>query len=376
VTGTGPGGDARETAHDINNLLTAIIGAADAVLERPETGPETRADAAHIREGARRGAALVQRLLHGADHIAAPARLISINETIRATSRLLEHRLGAGVRLTLRLTESDGQVRADPSEVDRILMNLIVNAGHATPSGGTVTLSTARSVLTTALPRVPDTIAPGDYMTITIADTGTGIPSSDLDRIFEPGFSTRRVEGGSGLGLASVRDIVRAAGGLLAVTSVEGQGTRFEIYLPREEGPAPRSPCAFPGTAVGTALLVEDDILVRRVAERMLRRAGWTVICADSGEAAQEILLKTQCDLMISDVVLPGMDGVALARLVLASRPDMPIILTSGYEPAATEEADLPTNFVFLTKPYGQEDLLAAVARIGEGRTFGSPPEA
>jgi two-component system cell cycle sensor histidine kinase/response regulator CckA len=355
--------EARELAHDLNNLLTAIIGAADAVLDRSGIDPDTRADVAHIREGAYRGAALVGR---PGTRIAEALAVISVNETIRATSRLLAHRLGANVALTLDLGEFDGGARVEPSQLDRVLLNLIANARYAMPTGGAVTLRTGRRTVATPETRVPDTILAGDFLVIAVADNGSGIPAERLPRVFEAGVSSRRGAGGSGLGLASVREIVRQAGGCIAVTSVEGRGSCFEIYLPRWNAAA-ASPPAQEAPAMGTgrtALLVDDDLLVRRVTERMLLRAGWRVVCADSAEAALAVLECSRCDLMISDVAMPGMDGLALARLVLARQPDFPVILTSGYERTAADDESHTARVVFLAKPYGQADLLAAVARI------------
>jgi two-component system cell cycle sensor histidine kinase/response regulator CckA len=356
-----PNDDTREVAHDVSNLLTAIIGAADAVLERSGIDPEARADVAHIREGARRGAGLVQRLRGGTTDALG---FISVNATIRATSRLLAHRLGANIALTIALGEPDFQVRADPSQLDRLLLNLVANARHAMADGGTVTLVTSRRMMFHAETRFPDTIPPGDFGVISVTDTGSGIPREALPRIFEPGVSSRRHAGGSGLGLASVRDIVSRCDGFVAVESVKAGGTRFEIFLPGHDAVAQPGPAAPPAATTGTVLLVDDDPIVRQIAERVLHRAGWVVLPAESAEDALEILKKARCDLVISDIAMPGMDGVALARHVQEARPDLPIILTSGYERTTTEDGFGIGNFVFLTKPYGQEDLLEAVARV------------
>jgi two-component system cell cycle sensor histidine kinase/response regulator CckA len=353
--------DARAVAHDLNNLLAAIIGAADAVLERTSLDPETRTDVLHIREGARRGTALVSRLRGDAT---APPGVISINGTIRAASGLLAHGLGPGFTLTLMLTEPDAMMTMDPGAIDRVLLNLIVNARHAMAEGGTVTLSTESRMLAEPRPHVPDTVPAGHYVVIGVADTGTGMPQNQLPGIFERGFTTRSHSGGSGLGLASVRDLVHQSGGYLTVDSVEGHGTRFEIYLPRFGGETAEPPPPDIAASPRTVLLVEDDALVSRIAERLLRRAGWTVLAADSAGNALEILKESACDLMISDVAMPGMDGVALTRLVLTRWPDLPVILTSGYERAAVDDGLQNANVEFLTKPYSRDDLLAAVERI------------
>ena len=191
-------------------------------------------------------------------------------------------------------------------------------------------------------------------MAISVADTGTGISAAARPRIFEPCFSTRGDRGGQGLGLSIVRDIVRRCGGFLTVESVERRGTVFEIYLPRRE------PLAAPAQAKGVVLLVEDDPLVRRVAERCLQGAGWGVHAVESAEAALEMSLHDVFDLVIADVTLPGMDGVALAAAVLARCPAMPVILTSGYDAAART---IDERVSFLSKPYDREALLAAAAR-------------
>jgi two-component system, cell cycle sensor histidine kinase and response regulator CckA len=354
---------ARELAHDLNNLLTAIIGAAETVLERSGIDSESRADIAHIREGARRGAAMVRRL-HGDNSIT--PQLNSVNETIRATYRLLDHRLGANIALTMHLAEPGALAMTDPSQLDRALLNLIANAGHAMPNGGTVAVSTMRRTVAVAEALIPDTIPPGDYVVISVADTGAGMPSGQMPRIFEAGFTSRRRTDGSGLGLSSTREIVRQANGFLSVTSVEGHGTRFEIYLPRVEGvppltePEPTQSI----TAAHTVLLVDDEPLVRRLAERTLQRAGWNVLCAASAEDALEVVNNSVCELLISDIAMPGMDGVALARLVLARHPKLPVMLISGYERDARDnEAEL-ANIVFLTKPYESTDLLTAAAKM------------
>jgi two-component system cell cycle sensor histidine kinase/response regulator CckA len=355
--------DVHKAAHDFNNLLTAIIGAADAILERSVVDPETRADIAHIREGARRGTTLVQRLRGAAPEQTDRPCLISVNDTIRATSRLLDHGLGANIALALDLREPGGRAAIDPSQLDRALLNLIANARHAMPAGGTVTLGTSRRAVAVAEARVPDTIPPGDYVVIMVEDSGAGIPRDQIAKVFKAGFSSRRRAGGSGIGLSSTREIIHRANGFLAVESTEGQGTRFELCLPNVASAA--VPAVEPATDVApVVLLVEDDPLVRDVTERTLRRAGWQVLCATTAEEALEVLRDAKCDLIISDIALPGMHGVALARLVQARLPAVPIILTSGYERTAMDDAEDVTNVVFLTKPYGQTELLEVVAQI------------
>jgi two-component system cell cycle sensor histidine kinase/response regulator CckA len=256
-------------------------------------------------------------------------------------------------------------VTIDPSQLDRALLNLIANARLAMPNCGTVTLGTSRRAVAVAESRVPDTIPPGCYVVIAVEDCGAGIPHGQISRIFKAGFSSRRQAGGSGIGLPSTREIVRQANGFLSVASIEGQGTRFEIHLPCvESAPAPILPMNAVTNAASTVLLVEDDLLVRNVTERTLQRAGWNVRCAISAEEALEVLREGECDLVISDVALPGMDGVALARLVRARLLAVPIILTSGYERTAADGAADVTNVGFLIKPYGQAELLDAIARI------------
>jgi two-component system cell cycle sensor histidine kinase/response regulator CckA len=254
----------------------------------------------------------------------------------------------------------------DPAQLDRVLLNLIANARHAMPARGAVTVRSARHVVLIPEHRAPDTIPPGDYMVIAVSDTGRGMPAAQLPLIFAPDVSSRLGAGGSGLGLASVREIVRRAGGFIAVTSVEGHGTRFEIYLPWLRAvPGPPVAVEAPTASDGrTVLLVDDDWLVRQVTERMLRRAGWHVLCSDSAEVALAVLETSRCDLLISDVAMPGMDGPALVRLVLARQPGLPVILTSGYKRRATDDGSHIAGVTFLAKPYGQADLLAAVARI------------
>jgi two-component system cell cycle sensor histidine kinase/response regulator CckA len=368
----------REIAHDFNNLLTAIIGATDALLRRPGIDPESRADIANMREGARRGAVLIRRLQLGSEDPPAAADFIYINETIRATSRLLTHRLGSQIALTVELAEPDSQVRAEPAQLDRVLLNLIANARHAILASGVVTLRTECRTIAEAEHRVPDTVPRGDYVVIAVADTGTGMHRDEVLRIFDPGLSSPYDSGNFGLGLSSVRQIVRQCGGFLTVESTKGQGTRFEIFLPRGYGD-PRPEAASeprPSTVGRVVLLVDDDLLVRRVVERVMRRAGWTVRSADSGEIALAVVKEASIDLMISDVRMYGMDGLTLTRLALAWQPDLPIILTSGYEFTALDLAVGDANVTFLPKPYGQTDLLAAVARSIEEHAAGPSPKA
>ena len=337
--------------HDFRNLLTAIIGSADAILSRPGLDAESRADLAHIREAALRGTALTGQRLP-ADHRPRP---IAVNAAIRATSRLLSH----GVALTLDLPEPGGFASIVPADLDRILLNLVGNARHAMEADGGITVRTQVRTVQAREERFPDPIPPGDYVTIGVADTGPGIARDVLPRIFEPRFTTRPGRGGQGLGLPAVRDLAHAHGGFVTVESVEGQGAVFEISLPARPGEAP-DPGVVPSGRV--VLLVEDEALLRQIAERALRQAGWTVLAVETAEAALDLLRDRAIDLTISDVTLPGMDGVSLAREALALRPRSRVILTSGYDIASCAP-----GVAFLAKPYSREDLLAAAFSMERG---------
>jgi len=368
-------------AHDFNNLLTAILGAADEILGRSALDPAVGEEARQIRASAERGAALVRQLLAFGRQQALQPRVVTLNDAVRDLARLLERVLGGGVRLSLALEEPGRQIRVDPTQLDQVVVNLAVNARNAMPEGGEITLRTGHLTLLAPLARGPETIPPGRYVTLEVRDTGCGIPPEVLPRIFEPFFTTRREGGGTGLGLSTVHGIVRQSGGFIEVETETGRGTCFRLYFPRFSGaasdtsapaaaPAPPPAAPVPSSAPPAAravLLVDDEEPVRRLAERALARRGWTVFAAESGEEALEI---TQLDtapplaLVISDMVMPGMEGLALVRALREARPGLPAILVSGYAEAAIGRDLAAEGVVFVTKPYALKNLLALAEQV------------
>ncbi len=381
-------------AHDFNNLLTAVIGAADLVLAREALDETTAADVGQIRRSAERGAALVRQLLAFSRQQTLKPRVVAVNEAIRDLSDLLRRLLGAKVKLVLDLETPGRSVRVDPSQLDQVLINLAVNARDAMPDGGTLTLRSGRLTLFRPLARGEEVIPPGRYVMIEVADTGSGIPKEVLGRIFDPFFTTKRDRGGTGLGLSMVHGIVRQSEGFLAVESEPGKGTLMRLYLPRCDAPvtAPARepatakppppeqtslPLAHPAPAFGEAaagrrvvLVVDDEEPVLRLATRYLTQRGWTVLAAESGDAALELMEQAgnvRLAAMVTDVVMPGLDGPALVRRMRERQPGLPSILASGYAEEAIRRDLAEEDTLFLAKPYTLKDLATmldqAVAR-------------
>jgi two-component system cell cycle sensor histidine kinase/response regulator CckA len=355
-------------AHDFNNLLTAISGAAEALLERD--GPPDP-DAQQILDSARRGAGLVHQLLAFGRQQTLQPRALAVNEAIATLSSLLDRLLGAQVRLVLDLETPGRMVRVDPTQLDQVLVNLAVNARHAMADGGTLTLRSGHINLYRPLILGEETIPPGRYVMIEVQDTGIGIPAEVLPRIFDPFFTTRREHGGNGLGLSTVHGIVRQSDGFLAVESVIGEGSRFRIYLPRfdtEVAPVKPAQKLMPSTLPRTrrVLLVDDEDAVLRLAERALTRRGWTVLAADQADAALALVAAEAGEIsaVISDVVMPGMDGPALVRALRKTLPGLPAILVSGYAEETLRRQLVGEGVVFLAKPYRLRELADLLEQI------------
>lgn len=355
-------------AHDFNNLLTAIGGAVEGVRERAGMG-EGDTDLTTIEESAQRGAALVRQLLAFARQQTLQPEIVAVNEAVRGIAGLLGRLLGRRITLSLDLEEPGRHVRVDRSQLDQVLMNLAFNARDAMAAGGQLTLATGH--LTLLRPRLlgAETMPAGRYVMITVTDSGVGIPPPVISRIFEPFFTTKRATGGSGLGLATVLGIMRQSGGFIAVESTPGEGTRIELFLPRSAAPAlvlpPASaPAAVPRMPPGSGkvvLLVEDEEPLRRLAERALQRAGFTVRAAESGEAALALVERGAApELVVSDVMMPGMDGPALVRALRGRSPALPAILVSGYAASELRGALAGDDVVFLAKPYTLKALQQA----------------
>jgi two-component system cell cycle sensor histidine kinase/response regulator CckA len=369
-------------AHDFNNLLTAIMGAADAIVTRPGIDPETLEEAGHIQNGAERGAALVRQLLAFSRPQALQPRGLAVNPVMTAMAGMLRRLLGETIKLELDLETPGRAIMIDPTQLDQVLLNLAVNARDAMPEGGVLTLRSGHLALYRARPNGGETIPPNRYVTIEVSDTGTGIPPELLPRIFDPFFTTKQDKNGTGLGLASVRDIVGHAGGYLTVESVLGQGTRLRLLFPRWDGtldalPATAAPAPIAATVPGrVVLLVEDEEPVRRLAARSFERRGWTVLSAASGEAALSLLATEDRPIsaIVSDMVLQGMDGAALVRAVRdqPGHANVPAVLVSGYAEAVVrrETADVATAFI--AKPYLPRDLVSRVETILDNNT--APP--
>lgn len=368
-------------AHDFNNLLTAMIGYCDLLLQRHGAGDPSFADIMQIHQNANRAANLVRQLLAFSRKQPLTPRPVSVTDALAELNHLLRRLLGESVTLDLRHGRDVGTVRVDPGQFDQVVVNLAVNARDAMPGGGRLTIRTQRQTLTAPRALGAEQMPPGSYAVIEVSDTGSGIARENLVRIFEPFFTTKGGGklAGTGLGLSTVYGILRQTGGYITVDSVVGQGTTFTIYLPslaeEAEAPvlpppkqAPTPPPALPPDLGGseTILLVEDEDPVRIFATRALRNKGYTVIEARTGEQAQELLPTIpHLDILITDMVMPGLDGATLARLVREERPSLPVILMSGYsEEAARGELTANDAVHFLPKPFSLSQLAAKVKEV------------
>lgn len=365
-------------AHDFNNLLTAISGHCDLLLLRHEHGDGDHADLTQIRQNSNRAAGLVRQLLAFSRKQTLRPHVLHLFDTIAELAHLLDRLLGEKLTLEVDNREDIWPVRVDERQLEQVVVNLVVNARDAMPKGGKVVLRTRNLELTEDLERDRATVPAGKYSVITVRDSGMGIPQEYIAKIFEPFYTTKRVGEGTGLGLSTAYGIVKQTGGFIFVDSEVGKGTTFSIFLPiyeeTEEDIIAAEKVATEKkvsedvfkdlTGRGTVLLVEDEAPVRSFAVRALQMRGYSVLEADSGEAALELLESEdmQVDLFVSDVVMPGMNGPSWVRKAIETRPNVSTIFMSGYAEDAFSgnDTEIP-NSSFLAKPFSLTDLTAKV---------------
>ncbi|HYE00519.1 MAG TPA: ATP-binding protein [Alphaproteobacteria bacterium] len=363
-------------AHDFNNLLTAMIGFCDLLLLRHKPGDQSFADIMQIKQNANRAANLVRQLLAFSRQQTLQPRVLDITDVLADLANLLRRLIGETINLRMVHGRDLWLVKADQGQIDQVIINLVVNARDAMPNGGTVTVQTRNLTLDADEQRGAETVPAGEYVVIEVGDTGIGIPPENLQRIFEPFFSTKAVGSGTGLGLSTVYGIVKQTGGYVFVESEVGRGTRFLLYFRRHDGAVVEAAAEAAGpegkrvadlTGAGTILLVEDEDAVRSFGARALRNKGYTVLEARSGEEALQEIAKSGdgIDLLVTDVVMPQMDGPALVRQVRQQFPELKVIFISGYaEERFRQSLDDGTEVHFLPKPFSLKQLAGKVKDV------------
>ena len=359
-------------AHDFNNVLTAIIGFSDLLLASHRPTDPSFQDIMNIKQNANRAAALVRQLLAFSRRQTLRPEVIHLGDTLADLHMLLGRLLGEKVELKVVHGRDLWPIKADTSQLEQVIVNLAVNARDAMPDGGRLTISTRNVGEADTLPYKTPGMPAGDYVLIEVEDTGTGIPPEIIEKIFEPFFTTKPVGQGTGLGLSTVYGIVKQTGGYVYCTSKAGEGTTFLIFLPRHvetAQPEPEAKAEAPAavtdlTGSATILLVEDEEAVRAFASRALASRGYTVHEASTGTEALLVMEETggSVDLVVSDVVMPEMDGPSLLRELRKQRPDLKIIFVSGYaEDAFARNLPEGEHFHFLPKPFSLKQLATAV---------------
>jgi PAS domain S-box-containing protein len=368
-------------AHDFNNLLTVIIGNCEFLLMRHPAGDPSFKELNEVHQNALRAANLVGQLLAFSRKQTMQPKQLALGEVIGELAQMLRRLVGEGVVLEVERDPDLWPVHADEAQLSNAIINLVVNARDAMPGGGTVTIRTANEVMAQAGALGTAIMPAGDYVRIEVADTGTGMSKEVQSKIFDPFFTTKPVGQGTGLGLATVYGIVKQTGGFITVDSEPGKGTCFRIYLPRLRGEAALPVEAQPAqprdvTGQDTILLVEDEEAVRSFAARALRMRGYHVLEAGGGEEALEIVKDptVDIDLVITDVVMPNMDGPALVRHVKQLKPDLSVIFMSGYAEEAFRKSDQSSEDIhFLPKPFGLKQLAAKVKEVLAGSVPAKP---
>ena len=355
-------------AHDFNNLLMVIKGHTELLMGAVPPADRMSRKIAQIDRAADRAAALTKQLLAFSRMQVLQPRVMNLNGVVEDMGKLLPRLIGEDVELGIRTAADLGAIRADASQMEQIIMNLAVNARDAMPTGGRLIIETANAELDHTYNTSHPIVQPGRYVLLAVSDTGTGMDAQTQAHIFEPFFTTKEAGKGTGLGLATVYGVVKQSGGFIWVYSEVGKGTSFKIYLPRvdqpeEKGSIPR-PLAEAPRGTETILLAEDEPDVRDVAREFLESGGYTVLEAESGAVAMRLATesKSKIDLLVTDMVMPGMTGRELARRLQRQHPGLGVIYMSGYtEHSAAQTAQNVENTRLLTKPFSRGSILRAV---------------
>jgi two-component system cell cycle sensor histidine kinase/response regulator CckA len=361
-------------AHDFNNLLTVISGFNRLLMEEVADNQSATESCYEVAQAAERASALTKQLLAFSRRQILQPRVLDLNELVRGIEQMARRLIGEDIELVSRLSPDVACVKADPGQIDQVIMNLIVNARDAMSAGGRVTIETANVELSDDYSRRHIGVSPGPYVMLSISDTGHGMTQEVVSRLFEPFFTTKEKGKGTGLGLSIVYGIVKQNGGDIFVYSEPGKGTAFRIYLPRLseaglrlEAPAPTEL----QTGSGTILLVEDEEAVRKLTRQMLKRMGYSVIEAANGEEGVRMLGQDpqRFDLLITDVVMPGMNGRELAEYCARLSPGLRVLYMSGYaDHAVIEHGMIEPDTVFIQKPFTPEDLHRKLCEVMDTR--------
>ena len=364
-------------AHDFNNLLMVIKGHTELLMRDLSSSHHAARKIEQIDRAADRAASLTRQLLAFSRMQVLQLRVMSLNNVVEEMGKLIPRLIGEDVELVLRTAANLGAIRADASQMEQVIMNLAVNARDAMPHGGRLLIETANAELDRAYSNSRPVVQPGEYVLLAVSDTGIGMDQETQARIFEPFFTTKEQGKGTGLGLSTVYGVVKQSGGFIWVYSEVGKGTSFKIYLPRVDQPVEKSgpPQLYPEAPRGneTVLLAEDEQDVREVAREFLESGGYTVIEASHGQEALRVAAQHpgDIDILVTDMVMPGMTGQQLAAGLQQRRAGLRVIYMSGYsEHAATEAAQSVSTARLLTKPFTRNAILRAVREVlGAPRT-------
>ena len=321
-----------------------------------------------IVKAANRAAALTRQLLAFSRQQVLETRVLDVGAVVADIEKMLKRLIGEDVDVVGVSPAALGRVKADPGQIEQVVLNLAVNARDAMPGGGRLTLTLADVDLDAPLAATLDAIPPGRYVVLSIADTGTGMDAETLRHIFEPFFTTKEKGKGTGLGLATVYGIVRQTGGYVAVETAPGAGTTFRIYLPRSPDPITSGVRSAVRSRLGTetVLLVEDEPAVRSLARAVLERRGYTVLVAENGAAALDLVTRDPrpIHVLLTDLVMPGMNGRDLAARVMALRPGVRVVFMSGYAAGVATDFGEDPAFGFLAKPFTEHALSGKIREV------------
>jgi PAS domain S-box-containing protein len=358
-------------AHDFNNLLTIIKGYAEMALNRPGIQPGLTADVQQIGNAAERAATLIRQLLAFSRKQVLQPKSLDLNAIVESLDKLLNRLMGADIQMKTVCGANIGTVKADPAQIEQVIMNLVVNARDAMPGGGRLTIETSNVDLDANYARDHVSVKPGPYVMLAVSDTGIGMDSETQAHIFEPFYTTKGGTRGTGLGLSTVYGIVKQSGGYIWVYSEPGKGTAFKVYLPRVEGPvaAPsvKTEESVDRKGTETILLVEDEEAVRELARTILAAQGYSVLVAESAAHAEQLATNgsREIHLLLTDVVMPGVSGRELARRITARNARTHVLFMSGYtDNVIAQGGVLETGVAFLQKPFTPRALTKKVREI------------